>query len=306
MRRNRKTFTTHLQYDFRLVSLLAGGTTLFTLLLLIIIPESPVFYVMHNKLDKAKRSFSTLWHISCDDAEIDSKINDVQSSRAKLTESGKKISKWREFLNPQLYKPLSIMFLFFVFQQLCGIFVVFIYAAQFSKEAGVVIDAFLSAVIIGVIRLVTTVFISFISDKYGRKPLAVCSGIGMFFCMSGMAACVSFKFKLIDTPFEWIPALFLFVYIFSGTLGFLTLPFAMVGELFPPNMRGTAVGLSITFCYLLNFLVVKTFPTVFEMFGSQVMFIFYGAVSLLGILFAIFILPETKGRTLKEIERYFQ
>lgn len=79
------------------------------------------------------------------DYRIDKEMKELVENISKANASGKKKSKWRELKKPELYKPLSIMITFFAFQQFSGIFVVFVYAAQFSKEAGVAIDPLLMA-----------------------------------------------------------------------------------------------------------------------------------------------------------------
>jgi facilitated trehalose transporter len=196
------------------------------------------------------------------------------------------------------------MIAFFAIQQFSGIFVVFIYASQFSLEAGVTMDEFLAAVVIGVIRCCTTALIAFASDKFGRKPLAISSGIGMFACMLGLTICT--QFHLDHTNFFWLPTALLFGFVFSGSLGFLPLPFAMVAEMYPQKVRGLAVGMTLFTGFVMSFANIKTFSTVFEIFGSFVTFSFYTIIAFLGILFAAFILPETKGKSLQEIESHFR
>lgn len=210
---------------------------------------------------------------------------------------------WKEFGKPQLYKPFLIMVSFFAIQQFSGIFTVFIYAARFSLEAGVVIDEFLSAVLIGIIRLITNFIIAFASDKYGRRPLAIMSGSGMFLSMTGLAVCSAFPLK--NTNFQILPAVLLYTFVSSGTFGILTLPFAMVAEIFPQKTRGFAVGITIAIGFILSFINIKTFGTIFEAFGSVWIFSFYALMALIGVAFAVFILPETKGKSLQEIEAHF-
>lgn len=205
---------------------------------------------------------------------------------------------------PELYKPLGIMITFFAFQQFSGIFVIFVYAAQFSKQAGVTIDPLLSAVYIGLTRVVTTILMAFISDKFGRRPPAFFSGFGMFASMMGLAVCSAYPLK--DTSYGWLPAFLLIAFIFSCTLGFLTLPFAMIAEIFPQKTRGFGAGLTICAGYLMSFINIKAYPTLVDTLGNETIFIFYALVSLLGIAFVYFLLPETKGKSLQEIENYFR
>lgn len=125
------------------------------------------------------------------DLKIDAALDKLKQTRTVTPEKQSMFANWKEFRNPELYKPFAIMVAFFAIQQFSGIFVnanvflhvissncflfqvIFIYAAQFSLEAGVAIDEFLSAVIIGVIRCVTTIMVAFVADKVGKKPLTV-------------------------------------------------------------------------------------------------------------------------------------
>lgn len=210
----------------------------------------------------------------------------------------------REFTKPQLYKPFLIMVSFFVIQQFSGIFVIFIYAAQFSLEAGVSMNEFLSAVIIGAVRCVATFLTAFAVDRFGKKPLVTWSGVGMFGSMTGLALCAAFPSTVAN--FNWLPAVLLFTFIFTGTFGILTLPFAMVAEMYPQKSRGFASGSTMSLCFLFCFIVVKTFSVSFEYFGNVAVFSFYAFMSLLGIAFGVFILPETKGKSLQQIEDHFR
>lgn len=312
------------QADYRLVSMISAGFTCFSLLVLLPIPESPTWLVGKRRLSSAQKSlavirgtgelhgpntnFSDRFHpenfTDKGDYRIEKEIKDLVENIAKSNTSGKKTSKWRDLRKPELYKPLSIMIAFFAFQQFSGIFVIFVYAAQFSKQAGVAIDPLLSAVYIGLTRVVTTLLMAYISDKFGRRPPAFFSGFGMCASMMGLAACSAHP--LVDTSFNWVPAFLLIFFIFSCTLGFLTLPFAMIAELYPQRTRGFAAGLTICAGYFMSFINIKAYPYLVDSLGNEVIFIFYGTVSLLGIFFVYFVLPETKGKSLQEIENYFR
>lgn len=213
------------------------------------------------------------------------------------------VDSLKEFSKPQLYKPFAIMVSFFAIQQFSGIFVIFVYAAKFSVEAGVVIDEFLSTVIIGATRCFGTILVAFVADKFGRKTLTIVSGCGMFISVFGIAICTMFTVK--DTSASWIPTALLFSFILFGTAGILTLPFAIIAEIYPQKSRGIASGFTIGIAFTMSFLMLKTFLASFEVFGSTAVFGFYSLISLIGIAFGYFILPETKGKSLQEIENYF-
>lgn len=108
-------------------------------------------------------------------------------------------------------------------------------------------------------------------------------------------------------PFtEWVTTSFLLIYIVTSTFGFLTIPFTMLPELFPQRVRGVTAGISVCMAYLMSFMAIKSYPSMFDRMGNGTIFLIYGIVSLVGTLFVHRILPETKGKSLQEIENLFK
>uniref|UniRef100_A0A182P6F3 Major facilitator superfamily (MFS) profile domain-containing protein n=1 Tax=Anopheles epiroticus TaxID=199890 RepID=A0A182P6F3_9DIPT len=292
--------------DWRFVCMICGVFTVVSLLTVVPLPESPSWLVSKKRLPKAERCLKVVRAIKEDNnPEIRAELEALEENIARFrsAQDGKK-SKLDQLKKPEVYKPLAIMCTFFFFQQFTGIFVIIVYAASFSIEAGVAIDPFLSAVFVGLTRVVTTILMSFISDKFGRRPPALFSGFGMATCMFGLAACAIHPVK--GTSLAWIPTVLLVAFIFTATLGFLTLPFSMNAEVYPTKIRGFASGLTIFFGYTMSFIILKIYPSMVETFGNSNVFILFGCLSMLGIAFVYFFLPETKGRTLEDIENHFR
>ena len=111
-----------------------------------------------------------------------------------------------------------------------------------------------------------------------------------------------------DNPLfaNWLPTLLLIGYIFTSTLGFLTIPFAILPELFNFRFRGMASGLTICCAYLMSFVVIKFYPAMLDIMGNEFVFIFYGMISFIGVFYVYYIVPETKGKSLQEIENLFK
>lgn len=105
---------------------------------------------------------------------------------------------------------------------------------------------------------------------------------------------------------SWISTFFLLAYIVTSTFGFLTIPFTMLPELFPQRVRGVTAGLTVCLAYFLSFIAIKVYPSMLLIMGNEFIFLFYGLVSLLGTVFVYYILPETKGKSLQEIENLFK
>lgn len=209
---------------------------------------------------------------------------------------------------PEAYKPLLIMNAFFFFQQFSGIFVIIFYAVTIAKEAGVNFDSYLAAVFIGVSRLIMTVVTSFASRRYGRRVLCNVSGVCMTLSVSGLTLYLTLTHDLIltDATYGWWPILALVMYILSSTVGFLTLPWAMIGEVFPVRIRGPASGVTTCMAYAFSFFTLKMYPDMKHGWGNHGLFTFYSAIALAGTICMYVYLPETRGRTLQEIEEDFR
>ena len=106
--------------------------------------------------------------------------------------------------------------------------------------------------------------------------------------------------------FGWVPITALLLTVTMGTLGFLTLPFSMLGEVFPAKIRGWACGVSSFIATIYFFLAIKLFPPMRYWIGFHNVCTTYAAVIAIGTVFAYFYVPETRGKTQKEIEDFFR
>lgn len=205
---------------------------------------------------------------------------------------------------PEVYKPLLLMIGFFAFQQGSGVVVVVVYAVQIATLAGVSIDPRLCAVLVGVARIITTFFMSTIFERFGRRPAGIVSASGMTLCMLLLAA--SGWFPEAFEKVAILPVVCIVLHIVFSTMGLLTLPFFMISEVFPQRVRGSASGFSVSCGLLISFAVIKLYPAMESALGTAGLFAFYGVISLIAVFFIYFLIPETKGRTLLEIEEYFR
>ncbi|KAL5275266.1 hypothetical protein ACFFRR_001283 [Megaselia abdita] len=291
--------------DYQLISTIVCGYSIISIICCFPIRESPVWLLSKNMYDESLNNLKYFRGVKKNDNtdydEIKNELDELQ--RAVPHRTSKR--EFKETIGrPEIYKPLLIMIGFFGFQQFSGIFVVIVYAVQFSIEAGVSIDPLLCAILIGLTRIVTTFLVGIILDKWGRRPPAMISASGMAISMFLLAASTWFPEVIGKIPY--ITVISIVTYIFTSTLGLMTLPFSMISEVFPPSARGQCAGITICCGYLMSFVAIKLYPGMVSSIGNENVFAFYGLVSLLAIVYVYIYLPETKGKTLKQIEDHFK
>ncbi|XP_023701755.1 facilitated trehalose transporter Tret1 isoform X1 [Cryptotermes secundus] len=276
-----------------------------------LLPESPVWLVSRGRIEEAQASMRLIRSVPEDTSLSDSLQQELDIALAREDQQ----NSWKDTLSflkrPEAYKPLLIMNAFFFFQQFSGIFVVIFYAASIVRDTGLSFDDYLATVLIGVSRFATSLAISYASKRCGRRLLCNISGVGTTLSVGALAAFLSFMHCGIISPeavmtYSWFPVTALILSVMTGTVGFMTLPFAMLGEVFPLEIRGSACGFTTFMATIFSFLAVKLFPDMGHWMGYDNVFTLYTAVIAIGTVTMYFCLPETHGRTLPEIEELFR
>lgn len=280
--------------------------------------ESPAWLVNQNKIESAEKSLSKIRCIGITSPKLKDEIEHLVANKIKnrdnysseLNLSKRLVQKLHYFIKPVCLKPFVIMVLFFFFQQSSGTFVIVFYAVDFVKEAGVSIDPYIAAILIALARVIASMLLGPVCRRYGRRPPTIISGAIMTLTMVTLAAYIySLSLGVVPTETQsrlnWLPVFLVIFYFFTATFGFLTIPFAMIAEMFPTKIRGFAGGLVACLNYTFNFIFVKTYQGMLESMGKHGVFAFYGGMALVGTIFVVIFLPETKGKTLAQIEEYF-
>lgn len=181
-----------------------------------------------------------------------------------------------------------------VFQQLCGINVVFNYTPRIFQSIGVSQDnQLLQTVFIGVVNLIFTLLAMTLVDKLGRKPLMLIGSAGLcilYIIVVRMLAAGS-------TEVSW----FLLSAIGLYAMSLAPVTWVLISEIFPNNVRGIAISIAVLSLWAAYFILVFTFPILFDKFGDKTFYI-YSAICLIGFVFVYFKVKETKGKTLEELE----
>lgn len=181
-----------------------------------------------------------------------------------------------------------------VFQQLCGINTVFNYAPKIFESIGASQDdQLLQTVFIGGVNLVFTILALLLVDKLGRKPL-------MLIGAGGLAVMYVFIVMLLGAHsprVSWV--LLAAIGVYAMTLAPVT--WVLISEIFPNKVRGEATAVAVVSLWLAYFILVFTFPVIFEKLRDQTFFV-YSAICLVGFVFVWLKVTETKGKTLEELE----
>lgn len=314
--------------QWQMVAGISAVVTCLSVVMTPFLPESPVWLLSKNRYEESCRAMLTL-RGATGVHMVNEEMNTLMVARS--DEQGR---NWQtvvySLFQPEAYKPLFIMNGFFFFQQLAGVSIVIVYAVNFVHDVGIEQDTYLVAIGIAVMRLVSTFITAWTCSKFGRRPTAIFSGVGMSLSLVGLSAYLFHKERqqsplwmalasysnknnatasaLLsgDPSISWFPTILLLAYVLTSCVGFSTLPWAMLGEVFPTEVRGIAGGITACFVYFASFIGVKIYPSMVIAFGKFEVFFFFAASAIFGTIFVEIFLPETRGKTLLEIEDFFR
>ncbi len=324
-------------------------------LLLMIIPESPRWLILHQQVAQGKKVLRRLYPAHTE-GQIDGLVSEIRQTASTATDPlGQRV---RQLLSPSLRFALTIGLIVGIAQQITGVNAIYFYAPVIFEQSGVGTDAaFVQAIWLGIINVVFTIVAMLLIDRVGRKPLLVVGLAGVFVSMSicawgfhqasyelspedlaGIEQAVdtsqlspmvgqifeddvSFKQALIGhlgahdaranegmlikAAIQINPTLVLF-----GILGFVAsfaislgpVMWVLFSEIFPNRIRGIAISAVGVVNSAVSFLVQLVFPWELSNIGTVWTFLGYGIFALISLLLVLWLLPETRGKTLEELE----
>ncbi|XP_049957627.1 facilitated trehalose transporter Tret1-like [Schistocerca serialis cubense] len=188
-------------------------------------------------------------------------------------------------------------------EQLAGINAVLFYTQSIFDAAGGDVDSRVAPIIVNGAMLLESCVTPFLVDRLGRRPLHIFSSTGMSIALTVLAV----YFYLSDTgksveDIGWLPLTALVFYIVTYTAGYGGLPFTVTGEIFAQNVKSVALPAAACVSWTMCFLVTRFFEDISIAVGNYGPFFLFAACSLLASLYVYLLLPETKGKTLEEIQ----
>lgn len=254
-----------------------------------VIPESPRWLALNGRKSAARTVFVKIGGEDYAGAEL-REIETVSKSVQEKTE-------WRALFRPGVRKVLIIGVVLAVFQQWCGINVIFNYAHEIFSAAGYAVsDVLMNIVVTGVTNVIFTFVALFVVDRWGRRALMFTGSVGLAVIYTALGAC--YFFGVTGLPMLILVVLAIACYAMS----LAPVVWVVLSEIFPGRIRGAAMAVATFFLWAASFALTYTFPILNEALGASGTFWIYGGICLAGFLFIRSQLPETKGKSLEEIE----
>jgi SP family sugar porter-like MFS transporter len=260
-------------------------------LLMFYVPESPRWLVKYNQHERARSILARIGGESYAKGEV----ADIQDTIAR-EEIGH--VRFGDLLEPRLFKIVLLGVFLAAFQQWCGINVIFNYAQEVFRAAGYdVSDLMFSIVITGVVNLAFTFVAIFTVDHFGRRGLMLIGAAGL----AGIYAVLGAGFFVESRGIHMLALVVTAIACYAMSLAPVT--WVVISEIFPNRIRGAAMSVAVLALWVSCTLLTFTFPMLNDALGAHGAFWLYGAICVVGFVVILCKLPETKGKSLEDIER---
>jgi len=270
-----------------------GSETLPAILFLFclgLVPESPRWLIKQGRTDEALKVLNR----TSGSARAAWEIADIQRTIAEET------GRIDELLRPGYRKILIIAIILAILQQVTGINAIIYYTPTIFRSSGSTdIMALAWTILTQAVNLTFTLVAIAVVDRLGRRPLLLLTSVAMAVSLTLLGW--AFHAKMSST---WV-GIFVQCYLASFAIGMGPVVWVVLAEIFPTRTRGLAMGIATVALWLADFLITQTAPMMYEAWGPAYAFWSYAVLCVVCFFFVLAFLPETKGKTLEEIERSF-
>lgn len=284
--------------DYVVLSIIIGGMSVACIISFFFLPESPTYLMRMNDRKGAEKALAFFrdegYNVSKELDLIQEEIDAIARSNVKFVDLLKSRGSKRGLISSV---GLS------AFQQLSGITAVIFYTVPIFQESGANLDPYTSSVILAFIQLGAAATAVFIMELANRRTFLYLSALGM--CLSHLGLSAYFHLKSSGVAFtgiDYVPLTLVIFFITSFAFGMGPVPWMMNGEIFSIEVKGPAGGITITTTWTMAFVSTKTFPTMMASIGPGWTFLILGMVTGSFLAFVKCFIPETRGKTLQEIQ----
>lgn len=260
-------------------------------------PDTPRWYLLRGREEDAKKAllFYRGPHFDVD--------GELVLLKAGVKESAMASAGWKAFGSRAAKKALIITLVLMVLQSITGVNAITFYASQLFTEAGA-FDAYTASIVVASVEVVSAFVSMFFVDSWGRRPLLLASGGTMAACTGLMGGYFYFKEVLGEdvSSVSWLPIILVCLFMFAFSIGWGTVVWVILGEIFSDNIKGVATATCASAGFLASFLVTKFYPGLALDLGNYVCYWIFFGLSVLACVFVFLCVPETKGKTLDEVQ----
>ncbi len=278
-----------LENNWRIMLSFGVFPALILLIGMLFLKDTPRFLIKQNKIDEATKLLNKL-----DDSQnINEIIKDIQTVLKEKT---------KFVLTKKLIKPFVVGLGIMALQVATGINAIIYYTPTIFKMTSNQSDsiALISTIFIGVINFLMTFVAIALVDKIGRKPLLYIGLSGMLVGTIGLSSVFHFSFYT-----QYLAIIFITLYIISFSMSMGPIALLLTAEVFPLKYRGYAMSSAVVANFATNFVVTAAFPVMLEKIGISLSFLIFAVIIVLTMFFVHYVVPETKGVSLEELEKNF-
>ena len=260
------------------------------------LPESPRWLVSKNLIDSARTVLERIRRTK----NVGTELDDIQNSLA--VQSG----GWRDLFTPLIRPALIVGVGLAILQQITGINTVIYYAPMIFEFTGAksASASILATIGVGVVNVAMTVVALLLVDRVGRRPLLLIGLTGMIIGLGVLG--LAFQLPSLSGSLGWIAEISLMLYVGAFAIGLGPVFWLLISEIYPLKIRGVAMSVATSANWGANLFVALTFLTLIQATGRSSTFWIYGLVGIGAWLFTWFYVPETKGRSLEDIESHWK
>ncbi|EGI59828.1 PREDICTED: facilitated trehalose transporter Tret1 isoform X1 [Acromyrmex echinatior] len=285
--------------NMRTLSIICAVMPLIFFGIFFFMPETPVYYLKKGNEEAARKS---LIKFRGNEYDVEAELQAHREALEETRRSGR--SFFDSIKSPAAKKGFVIAYGLMLFQQMSGVNSIIFYSSDIFSRAGNAISPDIATIIVGTVQVVSVFFGTLVVDKLGRRILLLISITVMFL----MTLLLGIYFYCLDhtTAFDnitWFALIPLCTFLVVFSVGFGPIPWMMMPEIFAPEVKGIAGSSACLFNWLMAFIVTKFYSDMKEAVQSYGTFWIFSLFSAVGTLFVYFLVPETKGKTLDQIQR---
>ncbi|KAJ8984177.1 hypothetical protein NQ317_017830 [Molorchus minor] len=269
------------------------------------LPESPGYLLKNNRTAEGFQVY--LW-FRRNNALAQQEMDRYHENQSKNNQNKEDANGKNIYFSPQTLKPFFILVVLFLLQEFSGIYTLLFYAVNFFEETDLNLNEYVASIIVGVLRFSMSIVAAFLINRFGRKILCTFSSLGMTVTMLTLAVYVMYYEKNPDEEkiLRYLPLMGVIFNVMFSMVGMLPIPWVMVGEMFPLEVRPIMSGVVICLAQTFIFICVKIYNDMIEFLNFSGTLLVFVSASILSIVFCKFVLPETKDKSLEEIEESFR